>query len=73
MATSEAAGRLQRDGVIECRRGQVIVQDRAALKERTCECYLVVRNEIDRLVPRPKPALPRMLRFEASRFAIAVA
>lgn len=70
---TEAAGALQRDGVIEYRRGQITVLDRAALEERTCECYMVVRNEFDRLMPRQEPILPRMPLFDTPRFATALA
>lgn len=48
---TEAAGALQRDGVIRYRRGRITVLDRAALEQRSCECYAVVRREYDRLLP----------------------
>jgi CRP-like cAMP-binding protein len=48
---TEAAGALQRDGLIRYRRGHITVLDRAALERRTCECYAVVRKEYDRLLP----------------------
>jgi CRP-like cAMP-binding protein len=48
---TEAAGNLQRDGLIEYRRGHITVLDRAGLEARTCECYAVVRKEFDRLLP----------------------
>lgn len=47
---TEAAGRLQRDGAIEYRRGKITVLDRPLLERRTCECYKVVRTENDRLL-----------------------
>ena len=46
---TEAAGRLQRLGVIRYRRGLIIVNDRPALEKLSCECYEVVRRETDRL------------------------
>jgi CRP-like cAMP-binding protein len=49
---TEAAGRLQADGVIEHRRGRITVPDRTKLEPRSCECYAVVKNEYDRLLPR---------------------
>jgi CRP-like cAMP-binding protein len=70
---TEAAGSLQRAGIIEYCRGQITVMDRAALEERTCECYMVVRNEFDRLMPWQEPTLPRLPRFETPRFATALA
>ena len=48
---TEAAGNLQRDGLIEYRRGHITVLDRAGLEKRTCECYGVVKQEYDRLLP----------------------
>ena len=47
---TEAAGRLQADGLISYRRGRINVLDRAKLEERVCECYAVVRRESDRLL-----------------------
>ncbi len=48
---TEAAGRLQADGLISYRRGHICVLDRAGLEQRTCECYAVVKKEYDRLLP----------------------
>ena len=48
---TEAAGNLQRAGLIEYRRGQITVIDRAGLEVRVCECYAVVKKEFDRLLP----------------------
>ncbi len=48
---SEAAGKLQKDGLIQYRRGHITILDRAGLERRTCECYGVVKNEYDRLLP----------------------
>ena len=53
---TEAAGKLQRLGVIEYRRGQITVLNRPKLEELCCECYAVVKTETDRLLPfPPKP------------------
>ncbi|MGZ4998816.1 MAG: Crp/Fnr family transcriptional regulator [Methylomonas sp.] len=49
-----AAGKLQRDGLIEYSRGRITVLDRPGLEERACECYQVVKSESDRLLPPPK-------------------
>jgi CRP-like cAMP-binding protein len=49
---TEAAHRLQTDGVIRYSRGHITVLDRAALEHRTCECYAVVNKEYDRLLTR---------------------
>ncbi|RPJ44812.1 MAG: Crp/Fnr family transcriptional regulator [Betaproteobacteria bacterium] len=48
---TEAAGRLQDDGLITYRRGQITVLDRPGLEKRSCECYAVVKKEYDRLLP----------------------
>jgi CRP-like cAMP-binding protein len=47
---TEAAGNLQRAGFISYRRGHIAVLDRSGLKSRTCECYAVVKNELNRLL-----------------------
>lgn len=47
---TEAAGRLQKLGVIHYSRGQIQVLDRAKLEELSCECYGVVKKETDRLL-----------------------
>jgi Mn-dependent DtxR family transcriptional regulator len=48
---TEAAGRLQRAGLISYSRGKIHVLDRAGLEQRSCECYAVVKKEYDRLLP----------------------
>src|SRR5688500_11832023 len=50
---TEAAGRLQAEGLIEYNRGRITVLDRAHLEARVCECYAVVKKEYDRLLPFP--------------------
>ncbi len=47
---TEAAGKLQRAGVISYRRGHISVLHRGGLEERVCECYAVVKKELDRLL-----------------------
>jgi CRP-like cAMP-binding protein len=46
---TEAAGELQRAGLMRYSRGRITVLDRAGLEARACECYQVVRTESDRL------------------------
>ena len=46
---TEAAGKLQKLGVITYQRGQITVLDRPRLEALCCECYEVVRHETDRL------------------------
>ena len=48
---TEAAGNVQRAGLIEYNRGRITVLDRAGLEARACECYAVVKKEFDRLLP----------------------
>jgi CRP-like cAMP-binding protein len=48
---TDAAGKLQRLGVIEYSRGQITVLDCASLERHSCECYAVVKKETDRLLP----------------------
>src|SRR3972149_6968715 len=47
---TEAAGILQRAGIIRYRRGHIAVLDRSGLEAGACECYAVVRKELDRLL-----------------------
>ncbi len=54
---TEAAGQLQKLGLIHYSRGRIKVLDRPGLEKKTCECYRVVKREFDRLLPpEPKPA-----------------
>lgn len=46
---TEAAGRLQKLGVIRYSRGKITVLDRPQLEKLSCECYAVVKKESDRL------------------------
>ena len=48
---TEAAGQLQKAGVIEYKRGHISVLDRPKLEQLCCECYAVVKRETDRLLP----------------------
>ena len=48
---TEAAGHLQAAGLIQYQRGRITVLNRAGLEARTCECYSVVKQEYDRLLP----------------------
>ena len=49
---TEAAGKLQKLGVIEYRRGRIDVLDRPKLESLCCECYAVVKRETPRLQSR---------------------
>ena len=48
---TEAAGKLQAQGLIRYSRGRITVLDRAGLEAQVCECYAVVKKEYDRLLP----------------------
>lgn len=48
-----AAARLQKDGLIHCSRGHIVITDRSGLEGRSCECYSVIRQADDRLSIAP--------------------
>jgi CRP-like cAMP-binding protein len=48
---TDAAGKLQKLGVITYKRGLITVLDRPRLEKLSCECYSVVKKETDRLLP----------------------
>lgn len=64
---TEAAGALQRAGLIRYARGRITVLDRPGLEARCCECYAVVKAEIDRLLPSAHAAKPRPRKGSRSR------
>ena len=49
-SVTEAAGNLQTAGYIRYRRGHIAVLERSGLEERVCECYGVVKKELERLL-----------------------
>jgi CRP-like cAMP-binding protein len=54
---TEAAGKLQKLGVIDYCRGHITVLDRSKLEALSCECYAVVKRESDRLLPQHASSL----------------
>lgn len=48
---TEAASKLQKAGLIDYHRGHITILERAGLEARTCECYDVVKQEYERLLP----------------------
>jgi hypothetical protein len=46
-----AAQLLQSAGLIRYRRGHILILDRTALEELSCECYAIVRVYTDRIFP----------------------
>lgn len=49
-SVTEAARKLQADGLIRYARGRITALDRPALEQRVCECYTVVKKEYERLL-----------------------
>ncbi|MET0681929.1 MAG: Crp/Fnr family transcriptional regulator [Casimicrobiaceae bacterium] len=47
---TEAAGNLQRAGILRYRRGHISVLERPGLEAGACECYAVVKKELARLL-----------------------
>ena len=58
---NEAAGRLQKLGLIRYARGKIEVIDRPGLEKAVCECYAVVKNEFDRLLTDILPGDPNQV------------
>ncbi len=52
-SVTEAAGKLRRQKLIEYTRGRVTILNRSGLEQLACECYLVNRKEMDRLLGQP--------------------
>ena len=51
VGVTEAALKVQQAGLISYARGRIKVLDRVGLEKRSCECYKVVKDEYDRLLP----------------------
>jgi len=49
---TEGALKLQEAGLIRYVRGRITVLDRKGLEARVCECYAVVKDEYERLLPK---------------------
>lgn len=47
-----SAGLLQAAGLIRYHRGNVTIVDREGLESVSCECYQVIKDELDRVVDR---------------------
>jgi hypothetical protein len=46
---------LQRAGLINQRRGRIVIADREGLEEAACECYGKIRRSYERLLPHTYP------------------
>ena len=55
---TEAAGELQRAGLIRYRRGHIEVLDRPALEQVLCGCYAVLKPQFDRMLAEIPPGDP---------------
>jgi signal transduction histidine kinase/CRP-like cAMP-binding protein len=60
---ADATAMLQADGVIRYSAGRITVLDRPALERRVCECYAVVKREVDRLLPAKEDQALRLAKF----------
>jgi CRP-like cAMP-binding protein len=54
-----AAGALQNAGLIHYSRGRVTILDRDGLEDAACECYRIIRNEVERLLHLPQAGTGR--------------
>jgi CRP-like cAMP-binding protein len=50
-SVTQILGQLEKDHVIKRARGRITVLDRRILEKRVCECYAVVHDEYERLLP----------------------
>jgi CRP-like cAMP-binding protein len=53
-SVTAAAGALQDAGLIRYSRGRVTVLDREGLEKAACECYGIIRGELERLLHLPR-------------------
>jgi signal transduction histidine kinase/CRP-like cAMP-binding protein len=59
----QATAMLQADGLIRYSEGSITVLDRPSLERRVCECYAVVRREVDRLLPARQERALKLSKF----------
>ncbi len=63
---TETSGKLQAAGLIRYHRGRITVLSRPRLEARVCECYSVVRAQLDRLVGQPSAEVQPSLSISRS-------
>jgi Mn-dependent DtxR family transcriptional regulator len=51
---TEAAIKLQKDGLITYSRGRIAITDRCGLEDRCCECYSIIRQADERVSTAPR-------------------
>lgn len=49
--------RLVSAGLVRCRRGCIDIVDRTGLKGKSCDCYSIIRQQLDRLLPMPNTSV----------------
>jgi CRP-like cAMP-binding protein len=69
-AVTQAAGRLQKAGLIHCSRGHIAVLDRPRLEAQACECNAIVKREYHRLL-RPEDAVGQRRDMWQSPYGLA--
>ena len=52
-SVTQTMGMLEKEGLVERARGKIKVINITKLRKRVCECYGVVKEEYDRLMPAP--------------------
>jgi len=57
VSVSQAMADLKDASILDYSRGHVDLKDYAALERRSCECYFVLRDEYDRLLPIDRSSL----------------
>jgi CRP-like cAMP-binding protein len=72
VGVTEAAGKLQKDGLIRYSRGHITVTNRPKLEKRACECYGAVKREFARLFAYELPVQARVKLKRVSATALAV-
>ncbi len=65
-SVTQAAGELQRAGVLNYRRGSIHILDRRRLESMSCECYQVIQREFARLMQTTGTELSPAAREPAS-------
>ena len=50
-SVTQIVGQLEKDELVLRARGRITVVNRPKLEERVCECYSVVNDEYERLLP----------------------